>query len=76
MSQITHCDGCGEVCESPTARGLQRKLDYCENCIPIVDDRADQMDTLHDRIAEQWRDGIAAIDQEALEKCPKMKFSL
>lgn len=76
MSQAIVCDGCGEFCSSAEQRGRQRRLDYCPDCAALVDARAAQIEALHKDVATRWHEGLAAIDEEARARCPKIRLPL
>lgn len=56
MSLRRTCDGCGARGVDLTERGIVRKLEFCETCLPVVDAYCQALDNAHEQCASLWRD--------------------
>jgi len=64
MSQVTSCDGCGQVQgeeETFFAYGVTETLEYCVECCGLVDSYLCERDELHTRLAEEFQDDVQAL---------------
>lgn len=61
MAQVIVCDGCGGAGSNCVKVGHVIRRDYCEACKVRADDYQAEIDALHSRLAEAWRDGLAEI---------------
>lgn len=69
MAQAILCDGCESVIEGPPAKvGHVHQHDYCEKCEPIAKDMLEQLDVVHDQIAQTWESKCTEIKQTARTK--------
>ena len=56
MAIIVQCDLCGErVDGEPNERGVMRKRQYCDGCIPKIDDFILARDGMHTEFVKEWQ---------------------
>ena len=60
MAQVILCDGCGGV-GACTKVGHVLRRDYCEGCAERAAAYQGEIDALHERVAQDWKDGLAEI---------------
>lgn len=69
MTSAVVCDGCHKVVKGePTKFGHILESDYCEKCAPVAQSYLDEIDQLHDKVAEMYETGSAGIKVEYRKK--------
>ena len=61
MSTVHLCDGCGKAVETPKARGLALKRDYCNECDILAEAFEKNEDALRANLYEQFTVNRAAL---------------